>query len=290
MLLLSNVYFSRLTQTFLGCLPCSHTLYPKCWESNGDRERWGSSPSLPQHSGRHPTTAFFSQSHTTSPQHKSWMDGLLEKWTHERMFWNPNTRMLWQFPCNCRRIYYWVLWLTLKNLAPQGFLNPHLINDCIFDILSLPHYCPYILLGFLQKEHEISISIKTQEPRNLDLFLAALYQKQGLVMEGAHLSSVWDPSQLLFCSLLGLPSFIQKHWMTRTKLKLQNRTVMVLDSVFWNGEMVDVLNYWLCKLKDLSLTPPTPRVHPCKKPGMAASACNPSMEMNGSPGLAGHGI
>lgn len=124
------------------------------------------------------------------------------------MFWNPNTRMLWQFPCNCRRIYYWVLWLTLKNLAPQGFLNPHLINDCIFDILSLPHYCPYILLGFLQKEHEISISIKTQEPRNLDLFLAALYQKQGLVMEGAHLSSFWDPSQLLFCSLLGLPSFI----------------------------------------------------------------------------------
>lgn len=212
----------------------------------------------------------FSQSHTTSPQHKSWMDGLLEKWTHERMFWNPNTRMLWQFPCNCRRIYYWVLWLTLKNLAPQGFLNPHLINDCIFDILSLPHYCPYILLGFLQKEHEISISIKTQEPRNLDLFLAALYQKQGLVMEGAHLSSLWDPSQLLFCSLLGLPSFIPKHWMTRTKLKLQNCTMMALDSVFWNGEMVDVLNYWLYKLKDLSLTPPTPRTHPCNKPGMAA--------------------
>lgn len=186
------------------------THYPKCWESDGDRERWGSSPYLPQHSGRHPTTAF-SQSHTTNPQHKSWMDGLLEKWAHERMFWNPNTRMLWQFPCNCRRIYYWVLWLTLKNLAPQGFLNPHLINDCIFDILSLPHYCPYILLGFLQKEHEISISIKTQEPRNLDLFLAALHQKQGLVMEGAHLSSLWDAALLLFYSLLSLPSFIPKH-------------------------------------------------------------------------------
>lgn len=140
------------------------------------------------------------------------MDGLLEKWTHERMFWNPNTGMLWQFPCNCRRLYYWVLWLTLKNLAPQGFLNPHLINDCIFDILSLLHYCPYILLGFLQKEHEISISIKTHEPRNLDLFLAALYQNQGHVLGKVHISTPCTiHSRFSSTQVLGLPSSIPEH-------------------------------------------------------------------------------
>lgn len=133
----------------------------------------------------------------------------------ERMFWNPNTGMLWQFPCNYRGVYYCVLWLTLKDLAPQGFLNPHLINDYIiqrlFDNLSLTYYCPYILLDFLQNEHETSISIITHEPRNLDLVLPNLYQNPGSVFLKVHSSAPCKIQPKSFSiQPLGLPSFLQE--------------------------------------------------------------------------------
>lgn len=183
------------------------------------------------------------------------------------MFWNPNTGMLWQFPCNCRRIYYWVLWLTLKNLAPRGFLNPHLINDCIFDILSLLHYCPYILLGFLQKEHEISISIKTHEPRNLDLFLAALYQKRPC--HGRCTPQLLARSVLhLFSPILGLPSFIPKHigiaWPDKNEMA----------KLHCNGLRLGLLGMgrWLICLgtgyTSMKIWAWLPRTHPCEEPGM----------------------
>jgi hypothetical protein len=97
-------------------IPYIPTHSPTCWEPDKDRARWGSPPPA---QGQASHSSCSPRATQQALGEVSWMDGRLEKWIHKRMFWNPNTEMLWQFPCNYRRIYYGVLWLTLKNLASK---------------------------------------------------------------------------------------------------------------------------------------------------------------------------
>lgn len=158
------------------------------------------------------------------------------------------TEMLWQFPCNYRRIYYWILWLILKNLALQNVSQMHIkkwLYNTMDYLIVFPYFMTILILYLLCPKRAWSLcNTIIHEPRNLDSVLPSLYQDQNFVPLKGGIST---PSNICPYPLLPRTVFIQRpsKLSDLIKGKLLNCTSVALNLVLLHQQLSADTNKWI---------------------------------------------